>query len=99
MLGDVAGELLDVELTRREHQVVDRLLRLDAHHDRGVAELQVEVEQQRLPSLLRESGGEVRGDRRLPRAALRREDRDHATLLAAAWPSSPAAWRVPPCGS
>ena len=46
MRHDVAGELLRVELAGRHDEVVDRLLGLDAHHDRGVAELQVEVDQQ-----------------------------------------------------
>ena len=63
--GDVAAELLLVELAGRGDEVVDRLLRLEPEHDRGVAELEVEVEQERaLAVVLRERGGEVRrGDR------------------------------------
>src|SRR5207244_1662458 len=58
-------------------QVVDRLLGLDAEHDRGVPELEVQVEQQRLPLLeLRQGTGEVRGRDRLARPALGREDRE-----------------------
>jgi hypothetical protein len=44
VLGDVARELLRVELTRRHDEVVDRLGGLEPEHDRGVPELQVEVE-------------------------------------------------------
>ena len=59
--GRVAGELLRIQLARRGDQVVDRLVGLDPEHDRRVAELQVEVEQQRaLAVVLRERGGEVR---------------------------------------
>ena len=48
MLGRVAGQLLGVQLARRDDEVVDRLLGLEPEHDRRVAELQVEVEEQRL---------------------------------------------------
>src|SRR5262249_5118489 len=83
MLRRVARELLRIELTRSDDQVVDRLLRLDAEHDRGVAELQVEVEEQRLPALeLRERTREVRRGDRLARPALRREDRDDLAVTA-----------------
>ena len=76
MLGGVAGELLRVELAGSDDEVEDRLLRLDAEHDRRVPELQVEVEQQRALALaLRERGGQVRRDDRLARPALRREHR------------------------
>ena len=47
MPGRVAGELLGVELTRRDDEVVDRLLGLEAEHDRRIPELQIEVEEQR----------------------------------------------------
>ena len=50
-----------VELARRDDQVVDRLVGLDTEHDRGVSELEVKVEEQRLLSaVLRERRGEVR---------------------------------------
>ena len=82
MLRDVARELVGVELSWSVDEVEDRLLRLDAEHDRGVAELQVEIEQQRAAvSGLRQCGGEVRRDHRLARAALRREDRDDPAFL------------------
>ena len=51
VLGRVTGQLLGVELTRGDDQVIDRLLGLDAEHDRGVPELQVEVEKQCLAPL------------------------------------------------
>ena len=59
VLRDVARELLGIELARGHDEVVDRLVRLEAEHDRRVAELQVEIEQQRAPALvLRERGRE-----------------------------------------
>ena len=77
MLRDVAGELLGVELTRGDHEVVDRLLGLEPEHDRRVAELEVQVEQQRALLLeLREAGGEVRRGDGLAGAALGREHGD-----------------------
>jgi hypothetical protein len=88
--GDVAGELLRVELARSDDQVVDRLLGLDPEHDRGVAELEVEVEQERLLALvLRSRRRRVRGDARLPRPAFRREDGDDPA------PATPAGLRLP----
>src|SRR3954471_16968684 len=42
MLRRVAGELLHVEFSGCHDEVIDRLLGLDAHHDRGIPELQVE---------------------------------------------------------
>ena len=75
--GDVARELLRVELARGDDQVVDRLRRLEPEHDRGVAELEVEIEQERPAALvLRERRREVRGRDGLARAALRREHGD-----------------------
>ena len=57
-----------------DDQVVDGLLRLEPEHDRGVAELQVEVEEERpLLLVLGERGGEVRRRHGLARPALRRE--------------------------
>ena len=50
--GDVAGQCIGIELAASHDQVVDGLVRLDAHHDGGVAELEVEVEQQRPPLVL-----------------------------------------------
>ena len=74
MAGRVAGQLLGVELARRGDEVVDRLVRLDPEHDRRVAELEVEVEQQRsLAPVLGERGAEVRRGDGLAGAALRRE--------------------------
>src|SRR5438093_5706622 len=74
MLRDVARELLRIELAWSDDQVVDRLLGFDAEHDRRVAELQVEVEEQRLAPLeLRAGSSEVRRHDRLARPALRRE--------------------------
>src|SRR3954451_1772122 len=81
MLRRVAGELLHVEFSGCHDEVIDRLLGLDAHHDRRIAELQVEVEQQRLATLLGERSREVRRGDRLAGAALRREHRDHAAGL------------------
>ena len=79
MLGHVAGELLGVELARGDHEVVDRLVGLDPEHDRGVPELQVEVDEERpLALVLGEGGGEVRGQDGLARSALRREHGDDA---------------------
>ena len=75
--GRVAGQLLGVELARSRDQVVDRLLRLDPEHDRGVAELQVEVEKERtLAPVLRERGTEVGCRHGLAGPALGREHRD-----------------------
>ena len=80
----VARELLRVELARCGDQVEDRLLGLDPEHDRRVPELQVEVDQQRLPLLvLRERAGEVGGEHGLARAALRREDGDDPPVVRA----------------
>ena len=85
MPGRVAGELLGVELTRSRDQVVDGLVRLDAEHDRGVAELKVEVEQEcPLPPVLGQRGREVRRQHGLPGPALGREDGDESTLPPAA---------------
>src|SRR3954453_22468374 len=51
VLRRITRELLRIELARCDDQVVDRLVGLDAEHDRGIAELQVEVEEQRLAAL------------------------------------------------
>ena len=91
VLGRVAGQLLRVELARGDDQVIDRLLGLDAEHDRGVAELQVEVEEERLAPLeLRAGGGEVGGGDRLAGPALRREDRHDLAVPAGAGVVMPA---------
>ena len=67
MLGRVAGQLLGVQLARGDDEVVDRLLGLEAEHDRGVPELEVEVEQEgAFLVVLREGGREVRGHEVLP---------------------------------
>jgi len=85
VLGCVPGELLAVELARGHDEVVDRLLGLDAEHDRGVAELQVEIEEQRLaPFELRACSREVRRHDRLARPALRREHRHDLAVPARA---------------
>src|SRR5439155_13145832 len=84
VLRRVAGELVRIELSRSGDEIEDRLLRLDSEHDRSVAELQVEIEEQRSPpGGLRERGGEVRRDHRLARPAFRREHRDDAALAIA----------------
>ena len=81
MLGDVTRELLGIELARSDHEVVDRLLGLDAEHDRRVPELEIQVEQQRpLPLVLRERGGEVGRGHGLARASLGREHGDDPPL-------------------
>ena len=82
---DVAAELVRVELARRGDEVDDRLGRIDAHHDPDVAELQVEVDQQRVAlEPVAVGAGEAGRDRRLADAALGREDRDDAALAARA---------------
>src|SRR5439155_19153185 len=86
----VAGQLLGIELARSGDEILDRLLRLDPEHDRGVPELEVEVEQQgSLARCLGERGGEVRRHDGLARPALGREDGDHAAV--AAWAAAPLA--------
>ena len=97
--GHVAGELLGVELARGDDEVVDRLLRLEPEHDRGVPELEVEVEQERaLLLVLREAGGQVRRGHRLAGPALRREDRDDAAATGVrAFGDEPAARGCGPC--
>ena len=71
----VARQLLGVELARCDDEVVDRLVGLDPEHDRRIAELQVEVEEQRAPLVvLRKRRREVRRDAGLADPALRRED-------------------------
>ncbi len=53
--GRVAGELAGVEPAGSQHELVHRPLRVEAEHDRGVAELQVEVDQEHaLARLVRE---------------------------------------------
>src|SRR5947209_19204571 len=85
MLGRVPRQFLRVELAGSDDQVVDRLLGLDAEHDRGVAELEVEVEEQRLaPLVLRTGGGEVRRHDGLARPTLRREYRHDLAVESAA---------------
>ncbi len=81
MGGDVAGQCLGVELAPGHDQVVDGLVRLDPHHDGDVAELQVEVEQERPPLMLAgEQHGQVAGQRGLAGPALGREQRDDLAL-------------------
>src|SRR6185437_1652021 len=76
----VAGQLLGIELARSRDEILNRLLRLEAEHDRRVAELEIQVEEQRLLALvLGERGREVRRGHGLARPALRREDGDHTT--------------------
>ena len=80
--GDVTRELLRVELARSDDEVVHGLRRLEAEHDGGVAELEVEVEEQRaLPLLLREHRGKARRDDRLAGAPLGREHRHDAAAM------------------
>ena len=80
--GDVARELLRIELARCDDEVVHRLRRLETEHDRRVPELKVEIEEERaLLLLLGEHRGEARGDHGLARAALRREHRHDATSV------------------
>ena len=79
-----AAIMLGIELSGSRDEVVDRLVRLDPEHDRGVAELEVEVEQERpLAPVLRERGAEVGRGHGLARPALRREHGHDAALLAA----------------
>ncbi len=69
-------QLLGVELARSRDHVVQRLFRLEAEHDRHVAELDVQVEQQHALALdVAQVGGEVRRRDRLSGSALGREDR------------------------
>ena len=46
MPGRVAGQLAGIECAGRLHELVHRPLRIEAEHDRSVAELQIEVDQQ-----------------------------------------------------
>ena len=78
---DVAAELVRVELAGGGDEVDDRLRRIDAHHDPDVAELEIEVDQQRAAlERARVGAGETGRERRLADAALGREDRDDAAL-------------------
>ena len=72
----VTAELLRIELSTRDRELVERLLGLDTEHDRGITELDVEVDEQRSQAVvLRHARGEVHGDDRLARPSLGREDR------------------------
>src|SRR4249920_1678852 len=69
--GDVSRQSVGVELATCHDEVIDRLLGLDAHHDGRVAELEIQVEEQRAPLLLaRKDDREVRGQDGLAGAAL-----------------------------
>ena len=82
VLDDVAAELLGVEVAGRRGEVVQRPLGpIEAEDDADVAELDVEVEQQRAHVSLGEPDRQVDGERRLAGAALRRRDHDHARGL------------------
>ena len=59
------AELLRIELSTRDRELVERLLGLDTEHDRGITELDVEVDEQRSQAVvLRHARGEVHGDGR-----------------------------------
>ena len=82
---DRAGELVRVEVARRHDEVVDRLGRIEAHHDRAVAELQIEVDEQRAAAVpAGEDRRETTGRHRAADPALGREDGDDLALGAAA---------------
>ena len=77
----VALELARVEGAGRCHEVVERSLGVDPQHDRRVAELQVEVDEQH--ALIRprcERRGNVGREHRLAGATLRREHGDDASV-------------------
>ncbi len=79
----VDAELLAVQRGRGAEQLAHRVVGGEAEHDRGVAELQVEVDQQRLLARMRRCRDRKVGrDDRLARAALRREDGDDTTVAA-----------------
>ena len=69
-------ELLGVERALGEGEVVDRLLRAEAHAEGDVAELEVEVDDDGALARFLERDREVRRDERLAGAALRAEHDD-----------------------
>ena len=78
--GEQAGEPRLVERPRQRDGVSDGVAREELQRDRHVAEREVQVHEADLaPPPVSQGGGEVGGDRRLPAAALGREDRDDPT--------------------
>ena len=76
----VCVELVGVERAARLNEVIHRFLRPDAHGEREVAELEIEVDGRHGPSRLRERDRQVgRGDG-LARSALGSEHADHRCI-------------------
>ena len=74
VLGEIAVELLGVEQAAGRGQVVDRPLRLQAEREPGVAELQIEVHDDRAVAGVGQRDAEVGRGERLADAALRSQD-------------------------
>src|SRR3954451_4480659 len=70
-------DLVRVRRAARLREVVNRLVRSQAHREAGIAELQVEIDQQRRVPGVGETDDEVAGSNGLAASALRAEDADH----------------------
>ncbi len=79
VLDEEVGDLVGVDRSAGNGEVVDRAMRPQAERQADVAELQVDVDDHRRPAALGERHREVARRERLPGAALGPENRDQLT--------------------